>query len=196
MPRWVQQNRRRRKTCRRYNDPGHAHALTFSCFRRQPFLARDRGRTWFVESLGAARTKHNFAIWAYVVMPEHVHLVIFPRNETYSISDILTDIKQPVTRRALKYVQQYAPAFLQRMRDEQPSGQVAHRFWQRGGGYDRNLVKPGTVHETIEYIHANPVRRGLADSPKDWLWSSARHFAGRDDLFLVPDADELPALER
>ena len=98
-------------------------------------------------------------------MPEHVHLLILPQESDYSISDILTDIKQPVTRSALKYVRRHAPSFLDSMKDEQPNGQMAHRFWQRGGGYDRNLLTPETVHSTMDYIHANPVRRGLVPGP-------------------------------
>ncbi len=94
----------KQKTCRRYNIIGDAHALTFSCYKRQPFLARDRARTWLVESLDTARKKHTFDLWAYVLMPEHVHLLIFPTTDDYSISAILTDIKLPVTRKALKYI--------------------------------------------------------------------------------------------
>ena len=60
-----------RKTCKRYDIPGDAHALTFSCFHGQPFLSKDRTRTWLVEALDRARSKHSFHIWAYVIMPEH-----------------------------------------------------------------------------------------------------------------------------
>jgi putative transposase len=147
---------------------------------------------WLIESLATARIKRNFAVWAYVLMPEHVHLVIYPREDQYSISDILTDIKQPVTRAAVKYVLRSAPSFLANMRDGRPNGKIVNRFWQRGGGYDRNLVRPETVHQVIDYIHANPVRRGLVGSPEDWAWSSARYYAGRSDVPLIPDDDELP----
>ena len=46
------------------------------------------------------------------------------------------------------------------MRDEQPNGKVAYRFWQRGGGYDRNFNEPESIYAEIEYLHNNPVRRG------------------------------------
>jgi len=127
-------------------------------------------------------------------MPEHVHLLIFPRREEYSISDVLRDIKQPVSRRALKYVRSFAPHALSLMRDEQSTGKVAHRFWQRGGGYDRNLSHVKTIHATIDYIHANPVRRELVDGAEDWYWSSARYFGGRTDVPLVPDVQTIPVL--
>lgn len=61
-------------------------------------------------------------------------------------------------------------------RIETPSGE--HRFWQRGGGYDRNLLMGNEFFEKINYIHHNPVRRGLAVQPTDWAWSSARWWAG------------------
>jgi putative transposase len=66
------------KHCKRYNDPGHAHELTFTCFKNQPFLAKDRARSWLAEAIALARRKHSFHVWSYVFMPEHVHLLIWP----------------------------------------------------------------------------------------------------------------------
>ena len=184
----------KRKTCKRYNVPG-AHALTFSCYRQQPFLNRDRSRRWFLDALAAARVAHAFDLWAYVIMPEHVHLVIMPHAADYSIPDILRDLKRPVAREALKYVRAYAPDFLQQMCDEQPGGALRHRFWQRGGGYDRNLTKPETIRQTIEYVHANPVGRGLAETPEAWYWSSAAYYVDGRDVPLVPDAASIPPID-
>ena len=93
-----------RKQCHRYNFQGHAHELTFSCLRRQAFLSRDRTRGYLADAIPAARQKHAFDPWAYVFMPEHVHLLVWPRAETYSISDILRSM-QPVSRRAILYLQ-------------------------------------------------------------------------------------------
>jgi len=61
------------------------------------------------------------------------------------------------------------------------SGLPSYRFWQRGGGYDRNLVSKQAVLNSIEYIHNNPVRKGLVKSPEDWNWSSAGFYAGKSD---------------
>lgn len=172
-----------RKTCKRYNIPGHVHAITFSCFRRQAFLNRDRSRTWLIEALDRARTKHQFRLWAYVIMPEHAHIILRPTPADYQISTILSSIKQSVARRALVYVQRHASGFLTRMEDRQPNGQVHHRFWQRGGGYDRNILDPRTAQTQIAYIHHNPVRRDLVAKPEDWYWSSA---AAHADLHVGP----------
>lgn len=183
-----------RKTCRRINEPGHAHALTFSCFQRRPFLSKDRSRTWFVEAVERARSLRRFDLWAWVIMPEHVHLLICPTGPTYSISDVLSSIKQSVAKRAVIHVRQQAPGFLAQMEDRQPNGTVAYRFWQRGGGYDRNLVEPSTIVTQVEYLHANPVRRGLCERPLDWPWSSAREYESPGTGLLRIDRESLPRI--
>jgi putative transposase len=77
------------KKCKRFNQRGDAHFLTFTCYKRQPFLIKDRSKQWLLESLLYARHKHNFHLWAYVIMPEHVHLLLWPTTPEYSISKIL-----------------------------------------------------------------------------------------------------------
>jgi len=181
-----------RKTCKRYNTPGDAHALTFSCFRRQAFLSKDGSRQWLIEAIERAREKLRFHVWAYVIMPEHAHLLVWPTEPVYDISNVLNSIKQSVAKRALPFVRRHAPAFLQRMEDRQPNGVVHYRFWQRGGGYDRNVFEPATVFEQIQYMHNNPVRRGLCATPEDWPWSGAADYAGVRAGPLRLDRESLP----
>ena len=176
-----------RKQVRSYNEPGHAHELTFSCFHKLPLLNRDRARRWLLDALDAARQRRNFALWAYVIMPEHVHVIVWPREPVYEVRLIRTAIKVPVQRKALAFLRSKAPAFLDRLRDERPNGEVHYRFWQRGGGYDRNITDPSTLRTMIEYIHNNPVRRGLVGRAVDWPWSSARFYEGVGDVPLRMD---------
>ena len=60
-------------------------------------------------------------------------------------------------------------------------------FWQSGGGYDRNITEPKTLMQVIEYIHLNPVRRGLVERADQWKWSSAAWFLGTGTPPLIPD---------
>ena len=136
----------------------------------------------------------RFDVWAYVVMPEHVHLLIWPTQPVYDIGAILNAVKQSVAKRAVTFVRREAAAFLSQRADRQPSGEVHYRFWQRGGGYDRNVVEAATVHRLIEYLHANLVRRGLCPRPEDWHWSSAADFAGVRVGPLRLDRDSLPGI--
>ncbi len=105
---------------------------------------------WMIEGVESARTKHAVHVWAYVLMPEHVHLLVWPTHRDYSISAILKTMKQAVSRRAITYVTRNTPWFLSEMADQQPSGVVTHRFWQRGGGYDSNLTEPRSVWAAME----------------------------------------------
>jgi putative transposase len=111
-------------------------------------------------------------------MPEHVHLLICPLDREYSVSRILESIKLPVTRRAVAFVKKESPEFLRRMLDQQPNGSSSYRFWQRGGGFDRNISQSKTAWDEINYIHANPVRRNLCLRPDAWKWSSAGYLDG------------------
>jgi putative transposase len=180
------------KRCKRYDDLGHAHELTFSCFQRQRFLEGDLSRNWFVNGVNLARKRHSFHIWAYVIMPEHVHLLIWPTTSNYSISKILSTVKLSVTRKALLHVKRNAPHFLKHMEDRQPNGEIHHRFWQRGGGYDRNSTEPRTIWNQIEYIHANPRRRGVCEYAVDWNWSSAATYANMRSGPIEIDRESLP----
>lgn len=175
------------KRCRRWNTAGHAHALTFSCYEQLPLLREDRFCRDLVGAIEVARSKHGFDLWAYVFMPEHVHLVIYPRRDDYSISRILQSIKQSVSRKAIAFLRTRGPRDLQRLATRQQ--RQPYQFWQKGGGYDRNITKV----ETVRYIHMNPVRRGLVESPEQWCYSSAAQWSRGKDGPMTVDRDSFPA---
>jgi putative transposase len=181
-----------RKCCKRYDIPGDAHALTFSCFKRLPLFSHERTCQWTLDALGQGRTKGLFDLWAYVIMPEHVHLVVLPHPDV-KISIILKSLKQSVANHALSWLENNAPQFLRTLEDVQPNGDRAHRFWQRGGGYDRNLRSVDDIHEKINYVHNNPVRRGLVDRASSWRWSSCRAWETGEDTPIAIDRASLPA---
>jgi len=174
---------------RNFNDPGHAHELTFSCYRGYKFLVSDRTRAWLKEALDAARPQLDFDLWAYVFMPEHVHLIVRPRRQEYEIAEIRQAIKEPVGRAAIKYLRRHRPDWLARVTRRR--GKRDERlFWQSGGGYDRNITEPTTLMSMIQYIHLNPVRRRLVQWAVDWEWSSA---AQMEDVGTSPVAlDTIP----
>ena len=180
-----------RKRVKSYNEPGHAHELTFSSRFRRLSLHEPRSQSprtcWFVDAMKKARRKCHLLLWAYVIMPEHVHVIVWPQEEKYEMRLIRTALKVPVQRQALQFLWRRAPKFLERLEDEQPNGEVHYRFWQRGGGYDRNAVEPGTLGQVIEHIHNNPVRRGLVvESDRSGVWSSLSRCACFN---VVPIAD-------
>lgn len=175
-----------RRHRRNYNDPGHAHELTFSCYRRFDFLSRDRTCQWLVESIEAARQRLDFDVWAWVFMPDHVHIIVRPRQPTYDIAAIRRRIKEPVARQALAWLREQAPEWLPRI-ERQRGKRREYLFWQSGGGYDRNITEARTLLAMIDYIHENPVRKGLVVRASDWRWSSAGWYADQRETLLIPD---------
>ena len=169
-----------------FNDPGHAHFLTFSCFHHRQFLAEEFARHQLAEAISFARERHDFALWAYVFMPNHVHLLIRPRREAYSMSHILRDIKEQPSRRVIRHWRNNTPWRLKLLQARQGK-RLVHRFWQAGAGFDRNLHTGKWIEQTIQYIEWNPVRRGYVVTPCDWMWSSARARNGESGVPLLID---------
>ncbi|MEO7453511.1 MAG: transposase, partial [Fimbriimonadales bacterium] len=153
--------------------PGDAHDLTFSCYERLPLLTSDHAKAVFLSSLDKARKKYDFDIWAYVIMPEHVHLLIHFRKPIYSIEEVRKSIRQRTAKTLLTLIRAQSPALAGKL------GVLTdkYRFWQKGKGFDRNLFSTKAIHAAINYLHANPVRRGLCENDLDYPWSSARFYA-------------------
>jgi putative transposase len=157
---------------KRYYGLGHLHFLTFSCYRRLPLLRTARARDLFVRALGVMRERHGFLLVGYVVMPEHVHLLISePARGTPS--SVLQALKQRVSRdlrgkSRRRSAGQLSLAF--------PGGdQRLPQFWQ-ARFHDFNVHNAGKRREKLDYMHANPVKRGLVENPLAWIWSSAAFY--------------------
>jgi putative transposase len=151
-------------------------------------LSRDRTRRWLVEAIDEARQLARFDLWAYVIMPEHAHVLLFPQSPTIGISQILWRIKRPVGRKAITHLERTAPSWLEKLTLLRADGSRERRFWQAGGGYDRNIIEAETAWKVVTYFHLNPVRRGLVERPEDWEWSSARWYAGVRPVPLEMDS--------
>ena len=171
-------NKKRHKYYR-FNIPGHAHFLTFSCYQNQPLLENQMAKEFLADAINESAVKHNFDLWAYVFMPEHVHLLIYPCVEDYSISEILKSIKQSVSRKMINCLKVHDQVFLKRL--ETGLKNPRYRFWQDGGGYDRNCRTLEEIINQVNYIHDNPVRRGLVEKAEDWIWSSARDWFNHEN---------------
>jgi putative transposase len=138
---------------KRYQSEGSYHFITFSCYRRLPYLDNDHARTIFEEELERLRNRHQFYVIGYVLMPEHVHLLI-TEPKLYKLATTLNVLKAETSKRLKGDRQQ---------------------FWQTRY-YDFNVLTSAKLVEKLRYIHRNPVERALVPSPEDWPWSSFRHW--------------------
>ncbi len=180
------------KRLRRIEGRRDARALNFACFHNKRFLKSERAIAWVLDATRLALHEHGVDLWAWCIMPDHYHLLVYPPNVNTRISSFLSSLKTSSASRAANWVRANAPDKLWMMRDEQPNGKVAHRLWQRGGGYDRNLSSPRAIWNMIDYIHRNPVEEGLVAHPADWPWSSARTYMRGEPSALPIIPDHLP----
>jgi REP-associated tyrosine transposase len=153
---------------RRYGQ-GHLHFITCSCYRRVPLLGSVRSRNIFVQILGEVRDRYGFALVGYVVMPEHIHLLISePVKGTPST--VMQVLKQRESRRLRR-----KPRISRTSRQLKLPFREVHdflaQFWQPRF-YDFNLWSQNKFVEKLHYMHLNPVKRRLVSHPKDWPWSS------------------------
>ncbi|MFG0334196.1 MAG: transposase [Maioricimonas sp. JB049] len=179
-----------RKRIKHYHEPGHVHELTFSCYRQMKLLTNDIWRRMLAESLDRATHRHRYRLIAFVFMPEHVHIIVFPERDASGIPQLLNAIKRPFSFRVRKLLEENASSLRERLTVRQRPGVETFRFWQEGPGYDRNITSPGTLTKAIDYVHENPVRRKLCERAVDWKWSSARQFL----LPESPRKQDLPRL--
>ena len=165
---------------KRYYGHGDLHFITFSCFRRLPLLGTVRARNLFVKMLGEVRARYDFLQVGYVVMPEHVHLLIGePKKGTPST--VLQVLKQRVSRQMRRRRRRVSTA--QMALPFADTG--APRFWQPRF-YDFNVWSAKKKKEKLDYMHMNPVKRGLVKNPADWVWSSFPYYgAGRTGMVPV-----------
>jgi REP-associated tyrosine transposase len=171
------------KKLKRYERPNQLRFLTFSCYNRLALFGNDAIKDAFVNQIETARERTGFCLIAWVIMPEHVHMIVWPSLPEFPISRVTWWLKRDFARRVLGRWRELDAPILSRIRA--PRGGL--RFWQHGGGYDRNLRDDKEYREKVVYIHGNPVRRGLVGSPADWRWSSARWYSGdRSGLRIDP----------
>ena len=139
---------------KRYQEARCPHFVTFSCHARAPRLASRHARDLFEKTFEDTRQWYGFYIAGYVVMPDHVHLLLTEPERT-KLFIALQMLKQNVARRL--------------------RGPEGNPLWQPRY-YGLNVWSYVNQTEKLRYIHRNPVRRGLVQSPEEWAWSSFRHY--------------------
>ena len=160
------------KGLKRYYGQDHLHYLTCSCYHRQPWLATPHRRDLFSQTVEEVRQRYRFVVVGYVVMPDHIHLLI-SEPERGTPSTVMQVVKQRFARRVL-------PKKKRSARQAELWPDQKQHVWQRRF-YDFNVWSAHKRIEKLRYMHRNPVKRGLVLEPDQWEWSSFRSYAYREE---------------
>jgi len=146
---------------RRFQQTRQSHFVTFTCYHRRAAFDSPGTYDLFVQTLEDMRCRFAVCVYGFVVMPEHVHLLVSePQHQ------LLAD--------AIHYLKL---SFAKRLSSKDTT--QAGVFWQKRY-YDRNVRSEREFTEKLRYLHRNPVKRDLVNDPGEWKWSSFRHYAFRE----------------
>lgn len=153
---------------KRYSGHDYLHFLTCSCYHRQPWLASPKRRDLFLQIFEEVRQCYQFVVVGYVVMPDHIHLLI-SEPERGTPSTVMQVVKQRFARRVPNR---------KRPNPKQASlwSEHALHVWQKRF-YDFHVWSERKRVEKLRYMHRNPVKEGLVQEPEQWVWSSYRSYA-------------------
>lgn len=147
----------------------HLHFITCSCYQRLPLLNSPKVRDCFLKILEQTRQRYRFVVVGYVVMPEHVHLLV-TEPEMGNPSTVMQVLKQRTAHALLPKRKRCDPR-----QGELFAEDMRRAFWQ-AHFYDFNVWTAKKRIEKLRYMHRNPVKRGLVDTPEQWRWSSYRFY--------------------
>ncbi len=176
---------------RHYYGLNHAYFLTASTYRRARLFDSHRFRQQFVSTLNPLRVEQGFRILGWVLMPEHFHLPIWP-SEAANPSQIVQSLKERTAKSILWHLRKNSAhawcAKMLRTVTLPPTVHLhgPHRVWQRRF-YDLNVWSEKKRLGKLAYMHHNPVKRGLGDSPEKWPYISFRFYSLEDASNLTID---------
>ncbi|MFN0199293.1 MAG: REP-associated tyrosine transposase [Planctomycetaceae bacterium] len=156
-----------------YDEESHAHFVTFSCYRRRRLLDHDLAKQIVLSVLSGQLHKQNSKCVGFVVMPNHVHAILwFPKPN--QLSKFMKLWKQQSSLCIKNFLRERLVKYAETIDLTEP-------IWQ-GGYYDFNLFSEKKILEKLQYMHQNPVIRNLVSKDVDWHWSSARYYESRENV--------------
>lgn len=144
-----------------------------------------------IDSLNFYRYNLDFKILGYVIMPDHVHLIIWPQGAA-TISDIMRDFKTFTSKRIINQAKaekrkDWVQAF--QLAGEQ-TGRSKNKVWQ-DAYWDKIIFTQKFLQQKLDYMHLNPVRAGLVNDLAAYPYSSYRNYEYEEEWFIKIDHDWL-----
>jgi REP element-mobilizing transposase RayT len=171
---------------------GNAYFITTSINKFVKIFRQRKYIDIILKNINFYRRKYDFKLIGYVIMPDHIHLLIYPdQNRIKEFSNILEDFKKFTSRKLRTEMEKdKKTAWLRFFRlDETKRRNWKYHIWQQGYD-DLGVYNPKVVRTKLNYIHNNPVRKGLVEKPEDYLYSSARNYI-LDDQSIIRVNTEL-----
>ena len=172
------------------NDQEGVYFLTFQIVEWIDLFTRQIYRDIVIDSFRYAIANKSFQVFAFVIMSNHVHLIA--QSASGNLSGTIRDIKKYTSKKIIETIQTIQESRSRwmlnqfRYHAQLTARNEMYQVWSHEN-HAMHLYAPGFIKEKIEYIHNNPVRSGIVEKPEDFLYSSARYYAGLDSLIDIVD---------
>ena len=166
---------------------GHVYYITTVVYNRLPIFARPSFVIPLIDSLNFYRYKRTFKLMGYVIMPDHIHLLIWPFGQS-PMNDIMRDFKKFTAVRIIRqadvearadWLTAFATAGAETNRSD-------NKVWQ-DSYWDSNVYSDRYLRQKLNYMHRNPLRASLVEQPEDYPYSSYRNYMMGDDSLIEID---------
>jgi putative transposase len=175
-------------------DPTHLYFVTTSAVEHARIFQREVIKRILVDSLNTGRILGQYELFAFVIMPNHLHIVIRCLKD-YLVSDVVREFKKATANLILRHyeAEDNQEALASCRSRVKPGQKQQHAVWE--DEYQaKNVFSPTFLRQKLDYIHNNPVQPHwcLTERPEEYAWSSARFYlANQRALIPLSDAREL-----
>jgi len=159
------------------------HFITCTIVGWLPIFTRAGYLDIITASLTFCRQQKGLHLHGYVILDNHLHLVVSSNN----LSEVIRDFKRHTAGEILALARQENKLWIVKQFEfSKPAhkSKSQHQVWQEGF-HPQAITNEDMLRQKLEYIHFNPVRLGLVDRPEDWRYSSARNYLGRDGVLEI-----------
>jgi putative transposase len=172
------------------HDESGIYFITFAVVGWVDVFTRELYGDIFVQSLAYCQQEKGLELFAWVLMSIHVHLIA-KAKAGHKLPDILRDFKKYTSKQIVRSIEAnkwesrrewMLPIF--RNAGSVNSNNKVHQFWQQNN-HPIILYSNSVKDQKLHYLHNNPVKAGIVDDPEDYIYSSARNYAGRNGLINV-----------
>jgi REP element-mobilizing transposase RayT len=148
-----------------------------------PVFTREKYLDVVTTSLAFCRQQKGLRLHAYVILDNHLHLLVSSDN----LSEAIRDFKRHTAKEIKAFAREDNKQWLIKQFEFFKAAQKVksrHQVWQEGF-HPQAIISEEMLRQKLDYIHYNPVRAGLVDRPEEWRYSSARDYLGQDGVLEI-----------
>lgn len=177
----------------KFLDQSRPYFVSFAIIEWVDVFVRPNYVEILLDSLRYCQKNKGLVLYAWCVMPSHIHLIM--GTSCAPMQDILRDFKSFTSRKLREEINSniqesrkewMLPIFLKA--DKQNSNSLNWQIWQNSN-HPIELEGNQMIDQKMNYLHENPVKSGFVEHPEDWLYSSARDYAGKKGLLDIVISD-------